>query len=121
MVAEPKLEGTGILEKEEKSVLKAPWVLPGVPSPLHVEGLTPCGIPSLQMTLATCRVGGGAEDRGAGCFRWSGQQRNRLVTLDGEAEGRGRRGSPGMPGAARAARWERHRATEGAEELASRG
>ena len=57
----------GILEEEEKGVLKAPWVLPGVPSTFHVEGLTPCGVPSLQMTLATCRVGGGAEDRGAGC------------------------------------------------------
>lgn len=56
MVAEPKLEGTGILETEEKGVLKIPWVLPGVCSTLQVEGLAPCGVPSLQMTLTTSRL-----------------------------------------------------------------
>ena len=56
MVAEPKLEGTGILEKEKKCVLKAPWVLPGVCSTLQVEWLIPCSVLSLQMTLTTCRL-----------------------------------------------------------------
>lgn len=39
--------------------------------------------------------GGGAEDRGAGCC---GQQRNRPLTLDREADGRERSGLRGCPG-----------------------
>ena len=59
MVDEPKLGGGGdrdIRERRERCPEGPRGPLPGVPFTLHTEGLTPWGIPSLQMTLTTCRA-----------------------------------------------------------------